>query len=97
MDIKVDCSQDPARLELQGDLTKYVVLGAQHRLMGISLDKDVQINLSDVTDCDTAGLQLLIAFRNTLKKAGRNLTLDKYSPCVQKAADRVFLDLNIFR
>lgn len=50
------------RLTIQEALSIYDVVGLRHELLKfMETEKPVELDLSGVTDCDTAGLQLLFA------------------------------------
>lgn len=50
------------------------------------------LDLSRVTDFDSAGLQLLLATRRQLQDQGRSLTLSHASPAVRQALSLLGLD-----
>ena len=53
---------------------------------------DVEVNASQVEQCDTAALQLLLAFHNELHKEGRKLTWASPSDSTLNAAKLIGLD-----
>ena len=55
-------------------------------------DHDVEVDASAVEQCDTAGLQLLLAFHSELEKIGRSLTWHSPSECTVEAAKLIGLD-----
>ncbi|MDP4302161.1 STAS domain-containing protein [Leptothrix discophora] len=46
--------------------------------------QDLLLDLADVTACDSTGVQLLLATRNTLKLAGASLRIVQASPVVRE-------------
>lgn len=65
------------RLRLTGDLTVYSTSELRHLLyIGLPAgDGPVELDLSEVTELDTAGLQLLMLLRRRASGAGRELRI----------------------
>jgi anti-sigma B factor antagonist len=75
-------------LRIDGDLTIYRAAELKQLLLaplgeGVTLELD----LSGVTEFDTAGLQLLMLARNTAQAAGGELKLSAHSPAVIDVLD----------
>ena len=49
--------------------------------------KTVELNLSRVSNCDTAGIQLLCSAKKTAENAGINFSINAISDCVKTAAE----------
>jgi len=84
-----------ARVALDGEMTIYraadlkaIVLDALRKTQVLELD------LSGVTELDTAGLQVLMLAKQTAKADQRELRLVKHSPAVLEIFD--MLDLGAF-
>lgn len=76
----------PSVLRWTGDATIESVAGLRCDLLGaVTLGADVTVCLGDVTRIDTAALQLLVAARATLARAGRALRLGEMSDAVKDA------------
>lgn len=67
------------RLSLQGPFTIYEVNEVQQSLKPLHSPASLTVDLADVDEMDTAGLQLLIALRNWL---GDHLHLTRHSSAV---------------
>lgn len=72
-------------LALEGELTIYSAAAQRDVLLAWSLDGSGVIDLSAITDCDSAGVQLLLSARATLAKDGRTLVLREPSQPVRDA------------
>jgi anti-anti-sigma factor len=69
----------PAQLALSGELTIYCANELRDLLsQALSLNRDVCVDLGDVSDIDTAGLQLLLVARRELEAKGHRLGLQGY-------------------
>ena len=62
---------------------------AEHRerlLLALAdADGDLQLDLAEVSDCDSSGVQLLLATHQSLQARGQALALLRPSPAVQQA------------
>jgi anti-sigma B factor antagonist len=78
----------PNTLTLDGTLTIHRA-AELHALMRTQLDAGVsRIDLAAVTECDAAGVQLLLALRRSLEASGQRLHIDAASPAVHEALTR---------
>jgi anti-sigma B factor antagonist len=66
-------------LRIEGELTIFRALELKPALLGTGLR---EIDLSGVTELDTAGVQLLMLAKKTAQSAGRELRLVAHSPAV---------------
>lgn len=70
-------------LRLQGEMNIYRAAELKQELLApIARDASVEIDLSGVTDLDTAGLQVLMLAKKTAQSAGCELRLVAHSPVV---------------
>ncbi len=70
---------EPAQLALSGELTIYCAHELRTLLLqALGLEQSVCIDLSEVSDIDTAGLQLLLLARRELEAKGHRLGLQGY-------------------
>ena len=74
-----DLHNDPAVLRIDGELTIFRALELKPVLLAPALR---EIDLSGVTDIDTAGVQLLMLAKKTAQTAQRELRLVAHSPVV---------------
>lgn len=75
--------QNGAVLRLQGELNIYRAAELKQELLApIAAGTSVEIDLSGVTDLDTAGLQLLMLAKKTAQALGGELRLVAHSPVV---------------
>lgn len=82
--------KDP--LHLAGDLDLYQVESARAALLAhLNTHSAAVVDLSGITGCDTAGLQLLIAADRSAHAAGRRFTLLAPPPAVRKCAEQLGL------
>ena len=77
--------QDKYPLNLEGELTIYNANDTKRRLMA-SLDSttSLDVDLSAVTDLDSAGLQLLVLAWREAGKSGKTLRYINASPAVEE-------------
>ncbi|NQZ89760.1 MAG: STAS domain-containing protein [Colwellia sp.] len=92
MTIKQNTSEDNANLchlSIAEELTIYVVLSYQEILTNYLASYDrFALDLSDIEEIDSAGVQLLIAFHQHLKKMNYPLQLLNLSDAVKTIFDR---------
>lgn len=81
-------------LELAGDLDLATVQPARDRLAGLDLHRRqiVELDLSDVTYCDSSGLSLLVEVREALDSSGGQLVLRGVSDRLRRALEITGLD-----
>ena len=88
MDIEAE-SKQPARLAIEGELTIYTVAQWKPRLLEhIGACAALELDLSAVSEIDTAGQQLLMAAQLHARALGRTL---RVSACSQAVADLLAL------
>ncbi len=74
-----------ADLALEGELTIYAAAAQREALQAWVLDGSGVLDLSAITDCDSAGVQLLLATRASLARDGRSLVLREPAQPVREA------------
>jgi anti-sigma B factor antagonist len=87
-------SQDQGKrlLSLGSECTIFSATALREQLLAaIGNANDVEIDLSQVTEIDSAGVQLLIAAKKEAVAQGKSLQLVGHSPCVLEVLD--LLDL----
>lgn len=81
-------------LSIDEELTIYVALSYKEELTSyLSAHQSFDIDLSLIEEIDSAGIQLLLAFRNKLKSLGHRLTIKKPSEACNKIFKRYGLTL----
>jgi anti-anti-sigma factor len=75
-------------LRLEGELTIYSVTEARDQLCA-ALDQrpELKLNLADLEELDTAGVQLLAWLKQEAKRRGKSLALFAHSPAVVEVFD----------
>lgn len=72
----------------QGELTIFTVAEHKDELMALVVpDRRVEIDLSQVSELDTAGLQLLILAKHEASRRGAELVMTGHSPAVTEVFD----------
>jgi anti-sigma B factor antagonist len=80
MKLTLENRTDFLYIEPEGELTIYNAAAIKDQLTPVfSAQQDVEINLSKVTDIDSAGIQLLLLTKRELLTAGRELRLTAHS------------------
>lgn len=70
-------------LVIDGELTIYTAAEQKPRLLAFLASGDeLELNLADVTEIDTAGLQLLILIKREAAQAGKTLSFTMHSHVV---------------
>ena len=76
------------RLAFEGEMTIYVARRDRDRLLeALSSASSLAVNLSQVTEIDTAGVQLLLALKAECARRELPVTLEDHSPAVLQALD----------
>ena len=78
----------PALLSLTEDLTIYHALEQKLLLLNALADvDDLELDLLQVSEIDTAGLQLLILLKKEAQRAGKRLSIVAHSQSVRSVID----------
>jgi anti-sigma B factor antagonist len=89
MGVTVEHAEDGLyRVAVEGEMTIYTALELKGQLLG-SLEhcKKIQLNLSAVTEIDSAGLQLLVLLKSEAQVQDKSLSITDQSPCVLDILD----------
>ena len=71
------------RLDIQGELTIYTAASEKQRLQAfLETDNELELNLSQVSEMDTAGLQILALMKKEALRRGKNLHYVMHSKAV---------------
>jgi anti-sigma B factor antagonist len=72
------------QLSLTEDLTIYNAIELKQKLLGaLENDGDLELNLAQVGEMDTAGLQLLILLKMEAQRAGKSVRIVAHSQAVR--------------
>jgi len=82
MDILVSQAGEVTRVALRGEFTIYAA-GQKDELLAHCAAPDVVLDLAEVSDFDSVGVQLLLLLRRDAEKAARRLRLAAPSESVQ--------------
>lgn len=75
-------------LKLSGDLTIYHAQELKNVLLEALAESDeLELNLAEVSDMDTAGFQLLVMAKRTALENSKELRLSEHSPVVIEVLD----------
>jgi anti-sigma B factor antagonist len=74
MGVKVTTGDNSCRVCLEGELTIYKVAEYRQALLdSCQWDRDIEVDLSEVSELDSAGLQLLAALHRQVLEGGNKL------------------------
>lgn len=93
-----DAAMSRSELSLEGDLTIYTATQQREALLAwvVSGTGSGVVDLSHVLDCDSAGLQLLLATRASLAEQGCSMTLGNPSTAVREVLKTYALGEDLF-
>lgn len=95
MSLSVESLQEPLLIQIDGELTIYSVGRIRAEILAkLNLESDLHLDLSDVIEIDTAGLQLLVAIRNAMVCSGKSLLLCNPSDAVKDLSRRCNFELS---
>ncbi|MGB0126061.1 MAG: STAS domain-containing protein [Rhodocyclaceae bacterium] len=78
----------PSRLEVEEELTIYHAAQLKEALLaGLSQGEALEVDLSQVAEIDSAGVQLLVLLKREAAAAGKRLSLVGHSPAVLSVLD----------
>lgn len=76
------------RMVMEPDMTIYNAVDLKHKLIDGLLQAPVlEVDLSRVSEIDTAGIQLLMMIKRASQNQGKTLTIVAHSPAVREAID----------
>ncbi len=79
-------------IRLEGEWTIPCAATLREELLKLAADGTHRLDLSGVTDMDSAGLQLLLAMQRSLARQGHELVLTASSPVVKQVMKTYGLD-----
>jgi anti-anti-sigma factor len=81
-------STDAATLAIQGEFTIFTAATTKVTLLeALETAKDIDVNLADVTEIDSAGLQLMVMAKREAAMRGKNLRFINHSAPVLDLID----------
>lgn len=84
MDISVSEDDKLVKITVNGDIEMMTIKNFKQKLfeLGQNIDKDIEIDLSNVDYIDSSGVGVLISLLKLQKKKNKNLIINKVSPKV---------------
>jgi anti-sigma B factor antagonist len=83
MSIKIERDEHHCTLRIDGEMTIYSAAEHKTQLLEHLEDcEDLELDLSDVGEMDSAGLQILLMLKREAEKAGHSLHLTNHSQAV---------------
>lgn len=84
-----DTTTGAAVLPIQGELTIFTATASKARLLGIldGASTTIEVDLADVTEIDTAGLQLMVMVKREAAARGKTLRFIRHSDPVMDLMD----------
>ncbi len=94
MNIQHKTSTKQTSIKISGDCTIFHVAEAKSTLLHniAKLDRKVTLDLDDVTELDTAGVQLLLMLNKRVLAAGGKLRISALSAAAKQVFDALNLD-----
>tara|TARA_R110002167_G_scaffold23597_7_gene83768 strand:- start:7557 stop:7877 length:321 start_codon:yes stop_codon:yes gene_type:complete len=84
---------DLCRMTLSGELSIYSAAEAKDRLLGaLNGCRQMEINLSDIEEIDTSGIQLLVLLKREAKASDKVLTLVSHSAATLEVLELLRLE-----
>ncbi len=97
MDITTTQTDDTSIVKIEGDLLISGVAQAKQKIVAaFAAGDNVLLDLSNLRECDTAGIQLLLMARASARSQNKNMRLTAESKSVQSTLERVGLPPDIF-
>lgn len=81
-------------LTLENKLTIYDVAELREKIISLQDTNElIKMDLSQVTECDTAGIQFLCAILRSVQEKKRTIVINKFSRAIHEAAEQIGLRL----
>lgn len=88
MPIQIEHTNGRCHVAIQDEMTIFVAQEMHEALMPVLMEaSDIEIDLSQVTEMDGAGLQLMLSTKLTANKRGASLSFVRHSAVVQEVLD----------
>lgn len=83
MPVNVKKKKDVTHLHIDDEMTIYSASTLKDELLNqLESSKDLEVSLQDVSEMDSAGLQIMLVMRDQAQKAGKNLRFVHHSAAV---------------
>lgn len=83
MAIKVDKKGEVSHLSIEDEMTIYSAATLKDDLLGhLEASKELEVSLENVSEMDSAGLQLMLVLRSEATRTEKQLRFVKHSPAV---------------
>ncbi len=84
MDIDINENIELVNISVKGDIEMMTIKSFKQKLfeIGENVNKDIEIDLSDVDYIDSSGVGVLISLLKLQKQKGKTLSINKVSPKV---------------
>lgn len=81
------------RVKIEGSISIYMVSAFREKLLAVlENDPGLELHLGGVTDCDTAGLQLLCSARKLAKQLKKRFSISSVPQTILEVLERAGLD-----
>jgi anti-sigma B factor antagonist len=88
MPVHIEREGNLVRVTPEGEMTIYQAeMLKSELLLPLNREKEIEINLSQVTEMDTAGFQLLILLKREAQRLGKTLRMVAHSPATLEVID----------
>jgi anti-anti-sigma factor len=88
MNIKAQLKGGVCRLQMEGELTIYHAQAIRHELIEqLATCKEIELNLSGVSEMDSAGFQLLLATKREGSRLGKLVSFVSHSQAALELID----------
>lgn len=92
MEVREDMAGSVCRLHVAGEMTIYSALELKEHLLGsLARCAELDVNSSDVTEVDSAGLQLLLLAKREARSVGKQMRVSDPSQAMQEALQQFCL------
>ncbi len=92
MEVYEDIAGPVCRLHVAGEMTIYSALEFKARLLGaLARCAELDVDSSNVTEVDSAGLQLLLLAKREARSAGKHMQVSAPSQAMQEALQQFCL------
>jgi anti-anti-sigma factor len=83
MSVRIEQKDDLRTVSIDGEMTIYTALEYKTHLLEQLLDcHEMELNLSEIDEMDTAGLQILLMLKREAENGGRQLRLINHSRAI---------------
>ena len=97
MTINVEKNNGLCKMQIEGEMTIFTAAELKKELIdNLGNCSDIEIDLSQVSEMDTAGLQLLLLIYREASLLNKSVRLTSYSPSVAAVFDLFSLDKEEF-